>query len=117
MLHRPRILFLDEPTVGLDPVARETVWAHIRRLRADFGTTIFMTTHYMEEAQELCTRVGILRAGKLVACGTLPELRDASGRSAATLDELFTHYTGESSEAAGAYGDTAATRQSSQRLA
>jgi ABC-2 type transport system ATP-binding protein len=87
MLHRPRILFLDEPTVGLDPVARDTVWAHIRRLRANFGTTIFMTTHYMEEAQELCSCVGILRAGKLMACGTLPELREASGRPAAMLDE------------------------------
>jgi len=52
MLHRPQLLFLDEPTVGLDPVARDTVWEHIRQLRAKFHTTIFMTTHYMDEAQE-----------------------------------------------------------------
>ncbi|MCU4117701.1 ABC transporter ATP-binding protein [Variovorax sp. N23] len=116
MLHRPRLLFLDEPTVGLDPVARDTVWAHIRELRAKFNTTIFMTTHYMEEAQALCSRFGILRAGRLVACGTLDGLRRDSELPDATLDALFAHYTGESAEAAGAYGDTADTRQSSQRL-
>ncbi|MDR3451971.1 MAG: ATP-binding cassette domain-containing protein [Rhodoferax sp.] len=117
MLHRPRLLFLDEPTVGLDPVARETVWAHIRELRAKYETTIFMTTHYMEEAQALCSRFGILRAGKLVACGSLVELRAASGQPGATLDELFAHYTGESAEAAGAYGETSHARQASRRLA
>lgn len=117
MLHRPRLLFLDEPTVGLDPVARDTVWGHIRELRATFHTTIFMTTHYMEEAQALCSRFGILRAGRLVACGSLDELRAASTLQAATLDELFAHYTGESAEAAGAYGETAHTRHASQRLA
>jgi len=116
MLHRPRLLFLDEPTVGLDPVARDTVWAHIRGLRATYNTTIFMTTHYMDEAQALCSRFGILRAGILVACGSLAELRVASARSHATLDELFAHYTGESAEAAGAYGETSNMRQASQRL-
>ena len=116
MLHRPRLLFLDEPTVGLDPVARDTVWAHIRELRATFNTTIFMTTHYMEEAQALCSRFGILRAGLLVGCGSLAELRVASALPDATLDELFAHYTGESAEAAGAYGETSNTRQASQRL-
>jgi ABC-2 type transport system ATP-binding protein len=116
MLHRPQLLFLDEPTVGLDPVARETVWEHIRQLRATFHTTIFMTTHYMEEAQEFCSRVGILRAGNLVACGTLAELRASSGRSGATLDELFTLYTGESLEAPGAYSDTADVRRVGKRL-
>jgi ABC-2 type transport system ATP-binding protein len=116
MLHRPHLLFLDEPTVGLDPVARNTVWAHIRELRATFNTTIFMTTHYMEEAQALCSRFGILRAGRLVACGSLAELRAASALPDATLDELFAHYTGESAEAAGAYGETSHTRHASQRL-
>src|SRR5664280_1585539 len=117
MLHRPRLLFLDEPTIGLDPVARDTVWAHIRQLRADFDTTIFMTTHYMDEALALCSRFGILRAGKLVACGSLAELRAASGQATATLDELFILYTGETSEAAGAYNETYGTRHNSQRLA
>jgi ABC-2 type transport system ATP-binding protein len=117
MLHRPRLLFLDEPTVGLDPVARETVWAHIRQLRARFDTTVFMTTHYMEEAEDLCSRVGILRAGKLVASGSLAELRAASGQASATLDQLFAQYTGESSEASDAYADTVNARRAGQRLA
>ena len=117
MLHRPKLLFLDEPTVGLDPVARDTVWAHIRQLRENFGTTIFMTTHYMEEALALCSRFGILRAGKLVGCGTLAELRAAAAQPAATLDELFALYTGEASEAVGAYNETSGTRHVSQRLA
>ena len=117
MLHRPRLLFLDEPTVGLDPVARETVWQHIRRLRDSFDTTIFMTTHYMDEAEALCTRMGILRAGKLVACGTLDELRRISGSPAATLEELFARYTEEGPEASDAYLDTSTGRRTSQRLA
>jgi ABC-2 type transport system ATP-binding protein len=117
MLHRPRLLFLDEPTVGLDPVARDTVWAHIRQLRTDFETTIFMTTHYMDEALALCSRFGILRAGRLVACGSLDELRASSGKASATLDELFTFYTGEAAEVAGAYNETSGARRIGQRLA
>jgi ABC-2 type transport system ATP-binding protein len=117
MLHRPQVLFLDEPTVGLDPVARETVWQHIRRLRERFDTTIFMTTHYMDEAEALCERFGILRAGALVACGRLDELRAASGLPAATLDQLFARCTGEGSEAEDAYIDTSNERRTSRRLA
>lgn len=117
MLHRPRLLFLDEPTVGLDPVARQAVWQHIRQLRERFGTTIVMTTHHMDEATALCSRMGIFRAGKLVACGSLTELRRASGRPDATLDDLFALYTGDAAETSGAYRDTAAERQTSQRLA
>ena len=58
MLHRPRVLFLDEPTIGLDPVARNSVWEHIGKLRNEFGTTIFFTTHLMEEADALCIASG-----------------------------------------------------------
>ncbi|MES2190964.1 MAG: ATP-binding cassette domain-containing protein [Pseudomonadota bacterium] len=116
ILHRPRLLFLDEPTVGLDPVARDTVWKHIRDVRLKYNTTIFLTTHYMEEAQALCSRFGILRNGQLVACGTLDELRTACRRPDATLDELFALYTGESAEAAAAYEDTSSARLSGHRL-
>jgi ABC-2 type transport system ATP-binding protein len=63
-LHRPRVLFLDEPTVGLDPLARQAVWEHVEDLRDNYGTTIFLTTHYMEEADSLCHRVAIMHAGK-----------------------------------------------------
>ncbi len=116
MLHQPRVLFLDEPTVGLDPVARETVWAHLRELHERSGATILMTTHYMEEAQAFCTRMGILRDGRLVACGTLEELRARSGMPEATLDRLFVHYTGEAAEADAAFSATASERRTASRL-
>lgn len=116
MLHRPKVLFLDEPTVGLDPVAREAVWEHIERLRAGFGMTIFLTTHYMDEAAQLCARVGIMRRGRLVALGSLEELRAASGGGEATLDALFAHYTEDGAEGEGRYLDTASTRYVAKRL-
>ena len=116
MLHRPKVLFLDEPTVGLDPVAREAVWEHIERLRADYDTTIFLTTHYMEEAEHLCTRVAILRQGKAMAVGTLMELKGAVGGENATLDDVFVHYTGDAREVGGEYRETASTRRTAKRL-
>ena len=115
MLHRPKVLFLDEPTVGLDPVAREAVWEHIARLRASFGMTILLTTHYMDEAAQLCARLGIMRRGKLVALGSLQELRAGSGDGDATLDALFAHYTEDLSEGEGQYVDTASTRNVARR--
>ncbi len=71
MLHRPRLLFLDEPTVGLDPVARSSVWRHILNLRDEFNTTIFLTTHLLDEVEGLCDRLGIMSLGKLAALGTV----------------------------------------------
>ena len=70
MLHQPEVLFLDEPTVGLDPVARKAVWDHLSELRTETGMTIFLTTHYMEEADNLCDRIAIMHLGKVVALGT-----------------------------------------------
>ena len=116
MLHRPRLLFLDEPTAGLDPVARESVWERIRELQARFGTTIVMTTHYMDEAEALCAQVAILRDGRLVAAGTLEALRAECGAPGATLDELFAHFTGEAAEAANAYRGTSDARRAGARL-
>jgi ABC-2 type transport system ATP-binding protein len=72
MLHRPPILFLDEPTTGLDPVARRMVWQLIRRLRENFGTTILLTTHLMEEADRLCRRVAIMIHGVVAAIAHRP---------------------------------------------
>ncbi len=115
MLHRPQLLFLDEPTVGLDPVAREVVWEHIERLRADFGTTIFMTTHYMDEAERLCGRIAILRRGRAMIAGTIADLKGAVGDNA-TLDDVFAHFTGDEMEGEGEYSATAATRHTTQRL-
>ena len=115
MLHRPSVLFLDEPTVGLDPVARRAVWEHVRALRERDGTTILLTTHYMEEAAELCDRVGIMHLGHLVALGTPGELAEEV-RPGATLDEVFTHFTGTGLEDGGSYRDVARTRRTARRL-
>jgi ABC-2 type transport system ATP-binding protein len=74
LVHRPRVLFLDEPTLGLDPQSRRVVWDFIRRFRVD-SMTIFLTTHYMEEAESLCDRVAIIDRGKIIAMGSPSELK------------------------------------------
>ncbi len=103
ILHRPAVVFLDEPTVGLDPVARNTLWGHIRELRKEYGTTILMTTHYMEEAQELCDRIAIMNRGRIEVMGTLNELRRKARMPRASMDDLFVHFVGsfESDEQGG----------------
>ena len=94
MLHRPRVLFLDEPTVGLDPVARHAVWERIGKVRAEYGTTILLTTHYMDEAEHLCDRVAFMNLGEVTAIGTPSVLKESIGTEGATLDDVFEHYTG-----------------------
>jgi len=79
LIHNPEILFLDEPTTGLDPVSRAQVWEEVRRLNNELGTTIFLTTQYLEEADELADRVGILANGKIVAEGTPADLKRSIG--------------------------------------
>ena len=79
LVHNPDVLFLDEPTTGLDPVSRVTVWNEVRRLNEDLGMTIFLTTQYLEEADELAHRVGIIDRGRLVAEGTPDELKRRVG--------------------------------------
>ncbi|MGE5830472.1 MAG: ATP-binding cassette domain-containing protein [Micromonosporaceae bacterium] len=76
--HRPRILFLDEPTAGLDPQSRLALWDQLAKLRSD-GVTIFLTTHYMEEADQLCDRVAIIDHGRLLVAGAPADLKRASG--------------------------------------
>jgi ABC-2 type transport system ATP-binding protein len=115
MLHRPRVLFLDEPTVGLDPIARKAVWDHIQRLRSDFGTTILLTTHYMEEADELCDRVAIMHLGKIAAIGTPSELKATVGEGA-TLDDVFVHYSGYEVDNVGNFREVSRTRRVARRL-
>jgi ABC-2 type transport system ATP-binding protein len=110
-LHRPRVLFLDEPTVGLDPVARKAVWDHIERLCSDYRTTILLTTHSMEEANLLCNRVAIMHLGKVAAIGSPADLKASLGRTGVTLDDVFVHYAGGTLEAGGAFRDTARTRR------
>ena len=79
LVHNPKVLFLDEPTTGLDPVSRARVWEEVRRVNADLGVTIFLTTHYLEEADSLADRVGIINLGKLVTEGTPTELKRSIG--------------------------------------
>jgi len=115
MLHRPPLLFLDEPTVGLDPGARRAVWEHIEDLRRQFGTTILLTTHMMEEADALCERVAIMHHGKLVACDTPADLK-AQVSAEATLDDVFIHFTGDELNSGGSYRETTRTRRTARRL-
>jgi ABC-2 type transport system ATP-binding protein len=84
MLHTPEVLFLDEPTIGLDPQTRRHIWAYLRRLRTDEGVTLFMTTHYMDEAEE-CDRIAIIDGGQIVALGTPDELKAMVGGDVVTL--------------------------------
>jgi ABC-2 type transport system ATP-binding protein len=81
LVHRPRILFLDEPTTGLDPQSRSALWAEVERLSSDEGVTVFLTTQYLEEADVLADRVGIIDHGKIVAEGTPAQLKSEIGRS------------------------------------
>ena len=116
MLHRPRVLFLDEPTVGLDPGARHAVWDRIEQMRADYGTTIFFTTHYMDEADSLCDRVAIMYYGKVTVIGRPDDLKASAGGGHATLDEVFELYTGGKLESGGSYRETARARRNARRL-
>jgi len=114
LLHKPPILFLDEPTVGLDPLARETVWKHVLDLRDTMGTTIFMTTHQMSEADELCDVIAIMHQGKIKAVGSPEELKARIGPDA-TLYDVFAYYTTEHEERGG-FRDVVRTRITARRL-
>ena len=93
LVNRPSLLILDEPTVGLDPIARDGVWAQVRRMQDEFGMTVLLTTHYMEEADALCNRVALMHHGRLQAVGTPAELKRAVSADA-TLEDVFRHYAG-----------------------
>jgi len=101
-LHRPRVIFMDEPTIGLDPTGRHTVWGHVRTLQQQFGTSIVLTTHQMEEADALCDRIGVIHAGHVVAVGTPQELKARVGPGA-TLDDVFAALTGARIDPRGDY--------------
>ncbi|MEM0192238.1 MAG: ATP-binding cassette domain-containing protein [Candidatus Korarchaeum sp.] len=80
LMHRPEVLFLDEPTIGLDPQTRARIWEYVGRLREEGGVTVFLTTHYIEEAERLCDRVAIIDRGRIVAIGSPDELRSGIGK-------------------------------------
>lgn len=115
MLHRPAVLFLDEPTVGLDPVARHAVWDRVRGLRDRFGTTVIITTHDMDEAERLCERIAILAHGRLSVLGSPAELKAGLGEGA-TLEDVFVRHTGQAQDLVAGFASTRTTRRSSERL-
>ncbi|MET8339182.1 ATP-binding cassette domain-containing protein [Streptosporangium canum] len=92
LVHDPSLLFLDEPTTGLDPQSRANLWDHVRRLRERRGLTVFLTTHYLDEADALADRLFVIDHGVIVAEGTPAELKGGSG----TLDDVFLSITGRS---------------------
>ncbi len=115
MLHLPKVLFLDEPTVGLDPLARQLVWQHINSLAGEFRMTVFLTTHFMEEADHLCDRVAIMNLGRVAALGPPDELRASMGKPEATLDEVFAHFTGHQLDNGGDFREISRARRAIAR--
>ncbi len=93
LLHTPQIVFLDEPTLGLDPQTRNHMWSYLQSLNETDKTTVFFTTHYMEEAERVAQRIAIIDHGKIIASGTAKSLRDETG--AASLEEAFLALTGK----------------------
>jgi ABC-2 type transport system ATP-binding protein len=85
LINRPKVLFLDEPTLGLDVQTRAATWNYVRMLKKEFGMTLFMTTHYLEEADALCDRIAIIDHGKIVVVGTPEELKESLGCDIITL--------------------------------
>jgi ABC-2 type transport system ATP-binding protein len=115
MLHRPAVLFLDEPTIGLDPVARRSVWERLLELRRNFHMTVLITTHGMDEADVLCDQLAIMHLGKVAAIGTPADLKASVGPEA-TLEDVFVHFSGGTIQEEGSYRDVRATRRTASRL-
>jgi ABC-2 type transport system ATP-binding protein len=114
-LHRPTVLFLDEPTVGLDPGARETVWEHVLDLRDRFNRTMIVTSHHMDEIDKFCDRIALIDRGRIVAVGTPSELKARVGPNA-TLDDVFRRLVAAASETEteGNYGEIRRERRAAQ---
>jgi ABC-2 type transport system ATP-binding protein len=115
MLHRPTVLFLDEPTIGLDPVARRAVWDRLEESREKFGTTMLITTHDMEEADFLCDSLAIMHAGRIAARGTPASLKQQIGPNA-TLDDVFVSVAGGLIDQGGSFRDAVRARSTTARL-
>ena len=93
-LHTPKILFLDEPTLGLDPQSRNQLWTHVKNLNKTESVTVFLTTHYMEEAERVADRIAIIDHGRIIAQGSPDELKQQTGTD--SLEEAFLSLTGSS---------------------
>ncbi|MBO0756903.1 MAG: ATP-binding cassette domain-containing protein, partial [Bradyrhizobiaceae bacterium] len=115
LLHWPTVLFLDEPTVGLDPGARDTVWDRVLDLRDKFHRTMVVTSHHLEEMNEFCDRIGLIDRGRIVAVGTPAELKARVGPNA-TLDDVFIGLVaqGGENEAEASYGEVRRARRAAR---
>lgn len=100
LLHHPKVLFLDEPTIGLDPQTRNHLWDYVQKLNRDEGITVFLTTHYMEEAEKVATRVAVIDHGKILTTGTPDQLKQQTNTK--TLEEAFLSLTGHAIREEGA---------------
>ncbi len=114
-LHAPSVIFLDEPTEGLDPVGRHAVWRHIRDLRERLGAAVVVTTHYMDEADALCDRIALIDRGRILVTDTPAALKGQIGDHA-TLDDVFAQMTGHAAEG-GSYRDVRRTRRAAREHA
>ena len=118
LVNRPRLLILDEPTIGLDPVARRTVWERVLRLRDETGMTVLLTTHYMEEADALCDRVALMHGGRIRQMGEPTELKASLGPGA-SLEDVFASMTADATdetEQPGSLRNVLSTRRTVRRV-
>jgi ABC-2 type transport system ATP-binding protein len=115
LVSSPQMLILDEPSLGLDPVARGDLWQRITRLRQERGLTVLLTTHYMEEADSLCDRVALMHRGRIQALDA-PAALKARLSANATLEDVFRHFTGDHLDEQGGFGDVRRTRRTASRL-
>jgi ABC-2 type transport system ATP-binding protein len=114
LVSSPRLLILDEPTIGLDPIARTSVWERIEQIRAETGMTVLVTTHYMDEAEQYCERIALMHRGSIRALGTPAELEAELGPDS-TLDDVFRTLTGDQLDGGG-IRDVRATRRTARRV-
>jgi ABC-2 type transport system ATP-binding protein len=106
LVHDPTLIFLDEPTTGLDPQARANLWEHISSLRTDRGATIFLTTHYLDEADALCDRILVIDHGRIVASDTPEALKQSVSGDLVELVLIDADAVGRAAQALGALGGT-----------
>jgi ABC-2 type transport system ATP-binding protein len=117
LVNAPRLLVLDEPTVGLDPIVRADVWEYIAGLRESSQMTVLMTTHHMDEADKHCDRVALMHRGAIRAVGSPADLKATVGPGA-SLDDVFRHYTGDTLDESqeGSIRDIRRARRAARRL-